>query len=278
MYSSSSQQYEDNYKDLKVSGLKSVIDYYDTNWHPIRHEWVECFKGANFSVGEHTNNQLESINAKIKSVCTKYTGLAAFFDQFLAVLSCLRNERDHSTLMTMPKRPVITFPQESPEVKYAELLTPYTTTYVHKQLLLCSKVTIEKDDQVQCEIASSNGHLNVTVYSCQCTFWNSMHLPCRHMFAVRKHQQVPLFSSNGVDVWWPRAYMQSKYSSKREGVQHASSSGVCLYYVYMYSYVVHVLYLMPMFSMFVLTRTYVGYRPFKSGRAVSYTVTTPEIS
>ena len=51
VYSSSPQQYEDNYKDLKVSGLKSVIDYY---WHPIRHEWVECFKGANFTVGERT--------------------------------------------------------------------------------------------------------------------------------------------------------------------------------------------------------------------------------
>ena len=95
--------------------------------------------------------------------------------------------------MTMAKRPVLTSPPESPEVKYVELLTPYTTTYVHKQLALWSKVTIEKDNQVQCEVASLNGHLNVTVDSCQCTFWNGMHLLCRHMFAVREHRRVPLF-------------------------------------------------------------------------------------
>ncbi len=94
-YLSSSQQYDDHYKDLKMSGLKSVIEYYDTNWHPIRHQWVEYFKGANFTVGEHTNNRLESINAKVKSVCSKYASLSTFFDQFFAVLSCLRNERDH---------------------------------------------------------------------------------------------------------------------------------------------------------------------------------------
>ena len=228
VYSSSPQQYEDNYKDLKVSGLKSVIDYYDTNWHPIRHEWVECFKGANFTVGERTNNRLESINAKIKSVCTKYASLTAFFDQFFAVLACLRNERDHSTLMAMAKKPVLAFPPESPEVKYAEVLTPYATSYVHKQLVLYSRVNIVKDNGVQCEVASSNGQLNVTIDSCQCTFWNSMHLPCRHMFAVRKHRQVSLFSSCGVDARWTRAYMRDKYSSKKEGVPCTSSSGVCL--------------------------------------------------
>ena len=53
-YSSSAEQYDDHYKDLKMSGLKSVIEYYDANWHPIRHQWVECFKGANFTVGERT--------------------------------------------------------------------------------------------------------------------------------------------------------------------------------------------------------------------------------
>ena len=107
-------------------------------------------------------------------------------------------------------------------------MKPYATTYVHKQLELYTRVNIVKDNGVQCEVASSNGQLNVTIDSCQCTFWNSMHLPCRHMFAVRKHRQVSLFSSCGVDARWTRAYMQDKYSRKKEGVPCTSSSGVCL--------------------------------------------------
>ena len=80
-YSSSAEEYIQHYQALQDSGLQSVINYYDTNWHPICHRWVECFKGANFCVGEKTNNRIESINAKVKSVCLKYASLSTFFDQ-----------------------------------------------------------------------------------------------------------------------------------------------------------------------------------------------------
>ena len=86
VYSKSETEYIQNYEFLRNSGLQTVIDYYNTNWHPIRHEWVECFKGANFTLGEKTNNRLECINSKIKSVCTKYASLSTFFTQFFRFL------------------------------------------------------------------------------------------------------------------------------------------------------------------------------------------------
>ena len=43
----------------------------------------ECFKG--YTVGERTNNRLESINAKVKSACSKYASLSTFFEQFYRV-------------------------------------------------------------------------------------------------------------------------------------------------------------------------------------------------
>ena len=82
VYSKSEAEYEQHYQVLLGSGLRSVIDYYSSNWHPIRHQWVECFKGANLTMGEKTNNRLECINSKIKSVCSKYASLTTFFDQF----------------------------------------------------------------------------------------------------------------------------------------------------------------------------------------------------
>ena len=66
-YSKSDAEFIENYEFLCNSGLQTVIDY--TNWHSIRHEWVECFKGANFTLGEKMNNRLECIDSKIK---TKY--------------------------------------------------------------------------------------------------------------------------------------------------------------------------------------------------------------
>ena len=79
-YSKSETEYLENYECLLKSGLQSVIDYYNDNWHPIRYQWVECFKGANFTAQERTNNRLESINAKVESVCSKYASLSTFFD------------------------------------------------------------------------------------------------------------------------------------------------------------------------------------------------------
>ena len=93
-------------------------------------------KGANITAGECTNNRLESINAKIKRVCSEYASLSTFFEEFFAVLVCLRNERDHETLMAMAKKRVTTFEADSPEEQFAKLLTPFSARYVQKQIVL----------------------------------------------------------------------------------------------------------------------------------------------
>ena len=41
-FSSSTAEYAQHYQDLQDSGLQSVIVYYNSNWHPVHHQWVEC--------------------------------------------------------------------------------------------------------------------------------------------------------------------------------------------------------------------------------------------
>ena len=225
-YSKSETEYLQNYETLLDSGLQSVVQYYNDNWHPIRHEWVECFKGANFIAGERTNNRLESINAKVKSVCSKYANLSTFFDEFFAVLSCLRNERDHVTLMAMVKKRVSAFPPESPEEQFAKMLTPFALDFVIKQLKFRKKVTIVEHNDANSVVSSSAGNLTVTVNSCQCTFWKTMHLPCRHMFAVREKKQLPLYASANevISERWKMEYMQNFYCSKKASVTSVDNS------------------------------------------------------
>ena len=105
IYSRSSEEYDANLQSLKDAKFKSVTSYFHENWHPIRHQWVTCFKDDSFSLGETTNNRLESTNAKIKSVCSKHGSLLQFFTEFFAVLGALRNERKHHHLMAMSRRP-----------------------------------------------------------------------------------------------------------------------------------------------------------------------------
>ena len=53
-YAKSESEYDSLYQDLLQTCLSTVIEYYKSNWHSIRHKWVECFKGVHFTLGETT--------------------------------------------------------------------------------------------------------------------------------------------------------------------------------------------------------------------------------
>ena len=51
---------------------------------------------SKFTLGEQTNNRLESMNGKIKSVCSNVASLDTFFSELLVVLHVVRRDRTHS--------------------------------------------------------------------------------------------------------------------------------------------------------------------------------------
>ena len=129
-----SEEYDKHYTTLLETCPQSVSTYYDSNWHTIRHKYVECYKSFSFTLGERTNNRLESINRKIKSVCSHHANLTKFFDYIFIVLTTLRNERDHNIIMALIKNPVATF--SDVEKSFSDLLTPYVFKYVKKTIII----------------------------------------------------------------------------------------------------------------------------------------------
>ena len=71
-YSKSIEEYDGYYTDLKSSSPRSVLSYYDRNWHRIREQWVMCMKNSSENFLNNTNNRLESINQKNK-ICAYKT-------------------------------------------------------------------------------------------------------------------------------------------------------------------------------------------------------------
>ena len=70
-YATGEDQYLQFYDQLKGTNIKSVLEYFDTNWHCIRQQWVNGLKNDDISFMNRTNNRVESINQKIKSVMSK---------------------------------------------------------------------------------------------------------------------------------------------------------------------------------------------------------------
>ena len=107
-----------------------------------------------FHLGERTNNRLESLNSKIKSVCSRYASLSHFFGHFFSFLATLRNERNHDAIMTLVKKPVLS--PDVPEPDVVSLLTFYAGHYLCKQLSYRKKISISVEDGVESHTVSSS--------------------------------------------------------------------------------------------------------------------------
>ena len=152
----------------------------------------------------------------------RYSTLFHFFENFCALLSTLRNEQDHCTLMAMVKKRV---DLKGPvETEYSSVLTPYALSYVSKQLSMRTKVTIVSDHDQECRINSSEGILKVRVDECHCAFWNTTKLPCRHIFAVRERKKHYLFAPSLLAKLWTKDYMKDVYYKKSDSAAETSCS------------------------------------------------------
>ena len=176
---------------MKGYNLKSVLDYFDANWHSIHNQWVNGLKNDKLIIQNHTNNHLEYINQKLKSVITKYSNLNQFCSQLIK-LNSLRVERDHRALNLFQKVPSIPFSEDSIQYQYMQLLTPYAFTFVLKQINCSSKVKLViNGDTYKAE--TSAGSIVFAEETCTCSFWKTMQLPCRHLLFVVELKQIAIY-------------------------------------------------------------------------------------
>ena len=188
------------------SAPHEVVDYFNTNWHVIRKEWVLGLKFGPSSFLNSTNNRLESIDGKLKQVIGRHTSLEEFVEHFFIILTALRTERDHKAALTFQKVKVYPFQADSPETEYSKLLTPYAFSFVHNQIKLMSKVKELKESSGTFTVATSEGEKVVSITDCECMFYTSMSLPCSHIFALRSKLEEPLFDPNLCNQRWTSTY------------------------------------------------------------------------
>ena len=158
------------------------------------------------NLGNRTNNRIESINDKVKSVLSHHSSLPEFAENILIAFNSLRTERDHKTVNMFQKKPVNAFDRQSEEYKYQELLTPYALTYVLKQMSNRVDVELKEEENEEHEqqwyAESTEGKVLVNSSCCTCTFYKSMLLPCRHMFKLREVKNEGLFQTDGISERW----------------------------------------------------------------------------
>ena len=222
---------EENYHDVYTRFCECAppISYFNAQWHSIRKQWTlgMKYKTGNFLNG--TNNRLECINQKLKSVITRYSSLEEFIDKFFLILRVLRSERDHKAALVVQKVPVtyhshnneadhkavlvvqkvpVTYHSLNNEamVSYMQYLTPYAYQFVAKEMELKEKVQLQNKGDNTFESWSSEGLIMVTSSTCECTSWMSMKLPCRHILVARSKLDLGLYDEYLCSKRWSVAH------------------------------------------------------------------------
>ena len=198
-YASTAEEYKRLYDGLCENCPLTVKDYYNKNWHQIKEEWVKCYRNVNVNLGNTTTNRVESLNAKIKSVCSRFATLHQFFKDFIAMLKVLREENKHKNILDstcVPTQSRKILPDE-----YARCLTTYAFRIVENEAKLAESLQTLND--------------SVTSETCSCATFVSMKLPCRHIFKFRNMHQISLFDEALFAIRWTKAYVRaSEYTSK----------------------------------------------------------------
>jgi len=211
-YARNEEDYIRLYNQMKETVPTSVRLYFDANWHSIRKEWVEGLKDQVCHLMNSTNNRVESTNQKLKSVISRYSGITDFFKQLMTCVEVLKRERNHRAANLELKMPV-GVAVDGPECQYRQLLTPYAYSFVRDQIKFSQDVTViqnEGDSSVM--IARRSGGVMVSsVISCACNFCTAMLLPCRHIFAARRHLGLPLFEKSLCAERWTLVYYKAMH-------------------------------------------------------------------
>ena len=181
-YATNEEKYFNAYQELQQTKLKAVLDYFNDNWHDIRDEWACGLKDDNLMFQNHTNNRVESINQKLKSVISMFARLAQFCCELLKVLSSLHIERDHRAITLFQKVPSQPFPKGSVKSLHMQVITPFALSYVVKQIDMASQVKLKASVSGTYECESSS--VSASSEDCSCSFRKAMQLPCKHIFAV----------------------------------------------------------------------------------------------
>ena len=189
-YAKNDAEYDGIYNQFVTTAPVQVKTYFNENWHPIKEEWVMGFKFSTGNFLNATNNRLESINGKLKQVITKYSSLEFFIEQFSIILPVLRSERTYKAVYSYQKVKVVPHALNSPEAQYSQLLTSYATSFTLQQLVLARDIAYEFTPVVGehgiFNTSTSDGEIRVSHFICTCCYFQSMRLPCRHLFSRQK--------------------------------------------------------------------------------------------
>ncbi|KAK3930203.1 Protein FAR-RED IMPAIRED RESPONSE 1 [Frankliniella fusca] len=190
LYTSTEEEYEHYFSELKKVCSNTFRDYFQKNWHSSRVIWKghDRLKGITF--GLTTTNPNESLHGKLKTLLNRKRTITNCFQK-------LRQFHNHYNVQAAQKD----FDNRM-KVKY---VTNNTDQAIGEITATCTSFVAELIRfQLRCsyEMEALPAGYSINCDRCECSFYRSRNFPCCHMFFSRRIRELPLFSKDDVPTKW----------------------------------------------------------------------------
>ncbi|XP_074596809.1 uncharacterized protein LOC141851903 [Brevipalpus obovatus] len=191
VYAETEDVYNSLYNSLHCINSPELNHYFDSNWHPIREQWTMYGQSNLPHFRNRTNNRLERFNRDLHDTTPNYGNIVDAFKSVMNASKAHRIERHKRALDSIYKQPTKSL--EPLARQYKDLLTNFAYDHVMLQYdvskRLCDRIQIGSPTLY----VRIDRTYQVSVNNCECSSFNVMHLPCRHIFALHSRLEKDLY-------------------------------------------------------------------------------------
>ena len=211
IYGSNQESYEEYYGQFQVAVVDKPVqrEYFNKNWANCTERWVKYHRICMVTLGNDTNNRCESLNRTLKQFISKHS---KFGDCILGIMQFLEYQTTEMTqkLYKLKTKVMVKQKEDRDEVieSIYQTCSEYSATLTIKYYQSSQQCTykIEQTDQFV-TLSSINNNYQVADYEsnsprCSCYENRQSLLPCKHIFFVRKHLNLPLFHTDFIPLRW----------------------------------------------------------------------------
>lgn len=210
LYSETLERYESGVRRLKEECPdKKFLDYFLKNWDAQRQMWAHLFRKDLPTMGNNTNNRIESHFQKLKVFLGPNLPVSETITELIRFIDRQESERDflHSR-MTMYQF-VDTRCDDKMVMDLSQILTDSAFKIVAEELhrSLSSDISIAKNNDTYSVHCNHKGKLksftvDEAMTQCSCKLSVSFGLLCSHIISCRKSENLPLDDPSLIHPRW----------------------------------------------------------------------------
>lgn len=205
------EHYDALYEKLQAFSPE-FVDYFNANWHTCQELWVLHFRASLRTHGNNTNNKIESHNQKLKNYVSKHMNLPQaieHLDKFLDDTFSKSSFTRYGNLKTK----IDVRNTDKDIVQYSLLCNSKAFQIVNDEYRMLESMTFETEEDIESykvkyEVKGLSFDIRVSksMNECSCLTFCNFGLPCRHIFACRKHFRNTVYDETLIPDRWRKEF------------------------------------------------------------------------